>query len=96
MNIVFQWAEYAEASLKTAQWKEGQYVPNYNEYIKVASTTGASGLLLLHLILPAVPNLEDEAIKKIFLNKSRLYELVWLTGRLVDDVHDFEVCLGSF
>ena len=96
MNIVFQWAEYAEGNLKQAQWKEGRYVPNYNEYIKVASTIGATALLSLHLILLAVPNLEDEAIEKIFLNKSRFYELIWFTAQLVDGVHDFEVCLLPF
>ncbi|GLJ38258.1 hypothetical protein SUGI_0778860 [Cryptomeria japonica] len=88
--ITKAWADYAEASSKTVQWKEGQYVPSYNEYIKIAATTGASGLLSLHPILLAVPNLEDDAIEKIFLNKSRFNELIWLTRCLVDDAHDFQ------
>lgn len=93
---MFQWADYAEASLKQAQWKESQYVPTYNEYIKVAATTGASGLLSLHPILLEVPNLADDAIEKMFLYKSRFYELIWLTGRLVDDAHDFQVYFLPF
>ncbi|GLJ38263.1 hypothetical protein SUGI_0778970 [Cryptomeria japonica] len=88
--ITKAWVDYAEASLKQAQWKEGQYVPTYNEYINIAATTGASGLLSLHPILLAFPNLEDDSIEKIFLSKSRFYELIWLTGRIVDDIHDFE------
>ncbi|XP_059063789.1 alpha-humulene synthase [Cryptomeria japonica] len=88
--IAKAWADYAEASFKQAQWKEVQCVPTYNEYINIGATTGASGVLSLHPILLAFPNLEDDAIEKIFLNKSRFYELIWLTARLVDDIHDFQ------
>ncbi|XP_059076398.1 alpha-longipinene synthase-like [Cryptomeria japonica] len=88
--IMKAWEDYIEANLEHARWKSSGYVPTYNEYLSTAITSAAIGPILLHPILLAGPVLSDDAIEKMFLNKSRFYELIWMCIRLIDDTRDFE------
>ncbi|GLJ24504.1 hypothetical protein SUGI_0468150 [Cryptomeria japonica] len=88
--ITKAWEDYIEANMEHARWKSSGHVPTYNEYISTATTSAAIGPILLHPILLAGPALSDNVIEKMFLNKSRFYELIWMCIRLIDDTRDFE------
>lgn len=51
------------------------------------------GPILLHTALLASHISCDDDIEKIYLHKSRFYELMRLSMRLIDDIHDFEVLI---
>nr|QIB02638.1 cedrol synthase [Taiwania cryptomerioides] len=84
------WADYTKACFEQARWKISGYIPTYHEYIKIAEICVAFGPILLHTTLLASHILCDVDIEKIFLNKSRFYQLMRVSMRLVDDIHDFE------
>lgn len=88
--ITKAWTDHIEGCLQQARWNQSGYVPTYNEYMKIASTTAAVGPIALHGILLVAPILSDNDIEKIFLNQSRFHELMWLCTHLVDDVHDYK------
>nr|QGN65613.1 terpene synthase 7 [Taiwania cryptomerioides]QIB02639.1 terpene synthase [Taiwania cryptomerioides] len=88
--ITKAWADYAKANLQQARWNKSGYVPTYNEYIKIAATSAAIGPISLHSILLAIPVLKDIEIEMIFLNRSRLCDLIWSSLRLTDDAQDFQ------
>ena len=53
------------------------------------------GPILLHTVLLASPDLCDDDIEKIYLDKTRFFKLMRVSMRLIDDINDFEVLLLS-
>ncbi|GLJ38505.1 hypothetical protein SUGI_0784630 [Cryptomeria japonica] len=84
------WVDYGEACFEQAQWKINGYFPTFNEYMKFAELNGGFGPILLHTTLLASPILCDGDIEKIYLDRSRFYQLMQVCMRLIDDIHDFE------
>ncbi|KAH9330503.1 hypothetical protein KI387_002611, partial [Taxus chinensis] len=89
-HITKAWADYITTNLQQAQWRVNRVVPNFKDYIKNASISAAMGPILLHSVLLEAPVLTDDIIEKIYLNKSRFYELISLCIRLTDDAGDYE------
>ncbi|GLJ38504.1 hypothetical protein SUGI_0784620 [Cryptomeria japonica] len=84
------WVDYVEACFEQARWKITRYLPTYNEYMKYAELFVGFGPILLHTALLGSRILCDDEIEKIYLDRSRFYQLMPVCIRLIDDIQDFE------
>ncbi|KAH9330489.1 hypothetical protein KI387_002597, partial [Taxus chinensis] len=73
-----------------AQWRINGVVPKFKDYINNASITTGFGQIFLHSLFLVAPLLTDDIIEKIYLQKSKFYELISLSSRLTDDSKDYE------
>ncbi|KAH9330490.1 hypothetical protein KI387_002598, partial [Taxus chinensis] len=89
-HITKAWADYMMKNLQQAQWRINGVVPKFKDYIKNASITTGFGQIFLHSLFLVAPLLTDDIIEKIYLQKSKFYELISLSSRLTDDSKDYE------
>nr|AAK83561.1 delta-selinene synthase [Abies grandis] len=83
------WKRYIESYLQEAEWIASGHMPTFNEYIK--NGLASSGLCIVNLnpLLLLGKLLPDNILEQIH-SPSKIQELSELTGRITDDLKDFE------